>query len=124
MAKTGTVRKLVIEGITFLVAADADFSEIITEFENTLIANTGAAILKQEKRTQDVSDVVLITNGNQREQLASFADGGDTLAMSYTNRAGDVYRYTGQINVDNNQTMESRTTIGVLPYSKRTANLA
>jgi len=124
MAKTGSIRKLVIEGYPLLVAGDADFAEILTRFENTLIPTSGDAILKQEKRTQDVTDVVLITDGADREKLIEFAEGGETLAMSYTNRAGDIYRFSGSINVDNNQTMESRTTISILPFGARTANLA
>lgn len=120
---TGTIAKFMIEGNSYSVAGDADFSEIITKFENSLIVTSGKSIIKQEKRSQDVSDVVLVTNGNDREQLRAFADSGDELSMSYTSRVGDVYRFTGTFNIDTNTTMESRTTLSVLPTEDRTPNL-
>ena len=121
---TGTIRKLMIEGISFDVAGDADFNETLTQFENSLIITSGRAVIKQEKRAQQVEDVVLVTNGNDRAQLTSFADGGEELAMSYTDRSSNTYRFVGTINVDSNQTMESRTTISILPVEEKTDALA
>lgn len=121
---TGTVRKVLIDGISYDAAGDADLNETLTKFENSLIITSGKAVIKQEKRAQLVEDVVLITDGNARQRLTSFADDGGEGPMSYTNRAGDVARFTGTINVDNNQTMESRTTISFLPTEDRTDALA
>ncbi len=124
MALTGTIRKLQIDGVPYLVAADADFSETLTQFENSLIATSGDSIVKQEKRPPQVEDVVLITNGNDRVQLINAAEDGGTLTLSYTNRAGDTYRGQGTINVDTNTTNESRTTISLMPTGVWTASLA
>lgn len=121
---TGTVRKFMYDDISYDVAADADLEETITEFENSLIVTSGKSLLKQEKRAQQVNSLVLITNGNDRERLRSGADGGEDLPMSYTDREGNTYRYVGNINVESNQTMESRTSVQILPTEQRTAALA
>jgi hypothetical protein len=112
------------KGISFDVAADADLEETITEFENTLIATTGDSVIKQEKRPQQVGGLVLITSGADREILRDLAESGAKFPMSYTSRAGDTYRLTGTFNVENNTTMESRTSLVLLPTSKVTAVIA
>ena len=117
---TGTLRKILIDDLSYDAAGDADLNETLTKFENSLIITSGKAVIKQEKRAQQVEDVVLITNAGDRDRLVSFADGGGEGPMSYTDRAGNVARFVGTINVDSNQTMESRTTISFLPTEERT----
>ena len=124
MKKGGTLRKYMIKGISFDVAADADIEDTLTEFENSLIASSGAPLLKQEKRPVTKTGLVLLTTGAEREILKDIADGGKSERQSYTDRAGNVYRFSGSINVDSHTTMESRTTITLLPMTKVTAVLA
>jgi hypothetical protein len=121
---TGTLRKFVAKGISFDVAADADLEETITQFENTLIVTTGKSVIKQEKRAQQVGGLVLITSGADAEILRDIADSGQEISMSYTKRSGDTYRLTGTFNVENNTTMESRTSLILLPTSEVTAVIA
>jgi hypothetical protein len=122
----GTPRKFMLEGNSYDLAADVDINEILTKFENSLIHTSGKPVLKQVKRSQDLTDVVLVTSGNDREQLRDFADnppdGG--LSASYTDADGNTYRFTCFINIDSNTTAEARTTIMLLPIEDRTADLA
>lgn len=121
---TGTLRKFIAKGISFDVAADADLEETITQFENSLIASSGKSTIKQEKRPQQVSGLVLITSGAECEILKDIADSGVEISMSYTKRSGDTYRMTGTFNVENNTTMESRTSLVLLPTGPVTTALA
>lgn len=112
---SGSIRKLTIEGIAYNVAADASFTEIITRFENSMIATSGSSMRKMMKRVPTVEGVVLITNQSERGQLKSFAEGLDLLQISYVNAAGDTYRCEGTIEIENNETEENRTNCVIHP---------
>jgi hypothetical protein len=123
MPKTGTMRKTTIKGVDYLFAGDADLNETLTEFENDLVVTSGVNMIKQEKQAQLTEDVALVTTASDRENLKATADSGDEITFSYVTRNGDTYRSQGQINVDNNQTMTSTTTIKYLPTIPWTASL-
>lgn len=122
--RAGSNRKFLYNGTSFDVAADANFTEIITAFENSLIATSGKNMLKQVKRPTTREGVVLITDGSEREILKDGAESGDNVPMSYTNAAGDTYRCQGQIEIENNETEDNRTTVQILPEDKWSPFLA
>ncbi len=111
----GSNRKFTIEGITYNIAADANFTETFAEYENSMIASSGGAMRKMIKRVPTREGIVLLTEALEREQLKSFAEQLDDLKFSYTNAAGDTYRAEGTIEVENNETEENRTTIQAIP---------
>lgn len=123
MAKfiSGSLRKLTIEGISFNVAADANLTETFTTFENSMIASSGRALRKMMKRVPMREGLVLLTDAAERETLKSFAESLDDLKVSYTNAAGDTYRCSGTIEIENNETEENRTTCQVHPREDWTA---
>jgi hypothetical protein len=120
----GSIRKLTIEGISFRVVGDADFEEIFTNYENSMIPTSGRAMRKMEKRIPAVSGVVLATNGAEKSTLKAFAEQLDDLKISYTNAVGDSRKCQGTIEVENATTMENRTTIQILPSGEWTDFLA
>lgn len=122
--KAGTPKKLLINGIPFSLAFDVDIEEIFTLFENSVIPSVGQGMIKQELRVPSRNSIVLLTDGGEREILKAFSESGDTLNFSYTNRADDVYRAQGTINVESNTTSENRTTIQLLPLGDFSAFLA
>ena len=111
----GSLRKLTIEGISFDVAADADFSEIFTQFENAMVPTSGGAMRKMTKRIVAVEGVVLITDADERLVLKDFAEGLDNVKITYTNAAEDSYRCEGTIEIENNSTEENRTSCTIQP---------
>jgi len=112
---SGSNRKFTAEGISFRVAADANFTEMISKFENSMIATSGKNMRKMVKRVTSREGVVLVTNAAERDVLKSFAEQLDPVAFTYTNAAGDKYRCTGSLEIENNETEENRTTCQVLP---------
>jgi len=124
VAVAGSLRKLTVDGVSYNVAADANVSEIITQFENSMIPTSGAAMRKMMKRVPTRESVVLITDGADREALISVAEGLGDVPISYTNAAGDTYRCQGIIEIENNETEENRTTVQILPSGVWTAFLA
>jgi hypothetical protein len=119
----GTNREFTVEGISFRVAGDANFSEIITQFENAMIPTSGQAMRKMTKRIPARESVVLITNAAERQDLLAFAESLDDLKFSYTNAAGDVYKCEGALEIEANETEENRTTCQVLPRGEWTVFL-
>ena len=111
----GSNRKLTIDGISYRVAADANFSETFTKFENDVIATSGSGMKKKTKRIQRVEGVVLLTNAAERIELEAAAESIDDLKLSYQNAAGDEYKSEGTIEIEGNETEENRTSVTLLP---------
>lgn len=110
---SGSIRKLTIEGISYDVAADANFSEDFSGYENEREATSGASMLRKTKKVQMLEGVVLKTNAQERIQLNSFAAEIEDIKISYTNANGDEYKCNGSINIESNETESNRTTISV-----------
>jgi hypothetical protein len=112
---TGTLRKFTVEGISYDVMADVDVKEIFTKYENSAIPTSGNAMMKKVKRVPSREGFVLATSGDEREELKAFAESIDNLKFSYTNMAGDTYKCSGQMEIEENSTADSRTTVNVFP---------
>jgi len=120
----GSLRGMTIDGIAFRAAADANISETITQFENSMVASSGNAMRKMMKRVPVRESVVLLTNASEREQLIALAEGLDDLQFSYTNAAGDAYRCEGTFEIESHETEENRTTVQIHPRGSWTAFIA
>jgi hypothetical protein len=118
---SGSNRGVSIEGVPFRVAADANFTETISEFEKEVIATSGRGMTKYTKRVPMRESVVLITNASERESLVAFSDSKEDLKLSYTNAAGDTYQCEGALEIENNETEENRTTCKLLPVNSWTS---
>lgn len=111
----GSNGALELDGISFDVAADANFSVTPTEYENDLIATSGKGMIKKTRRTPNVESVVLICNGEDRLKLEALNDQKSPFGIAWTNAAGDVYRTTGTIHYETYETEENRCTLTLLP---------
>jgi hypothetical protein len=80
-----------------------------------MVATSGVHMRKMVKRVRSVEGVVLITNGEEREQLRAFAEGLDVVKFTYVNAAGDEYRAEGTIEIESNETEENRTSCMLHP---------
>ena len=112
----GSLRKLTINGQPFRVMGDVNMTEIVTAWENSHLPTTGRAMRKMVKRVPSREGLPLATNSAERATLKNFAEGLDDLKFLYENAAGDKYRCTGSLEVENNETEENRTNVQILPY--------
>lgn len=112
---TGTIRKFTVEGISYDLMADVDVKEIYTRYENSGIATSGNTAIKKVRRATVREGFTLLTDGDEREELKHFAESIDLLKFSYTNMAGDTYKCKGQMNIEDNSTADSKTTVNVIP---------
>lgn len=120
----GSNRKLTIEGVSYDVAADSNFSEMISSFENSMIPTSGKNMRKMMKRVNTREGVVLITDADERIALKSISESVDDIKLSYTNAAGDEFKAEGTIEVEANETEENRTNCILLPRGDWTPFIA
>jgi hypothetical protein len=111
----GTLRNVMIDGITYPAAGDIDVSHILTKFEKEMIPTSGKAVMKLTARIPAAESVVLITSAQQAEQLKNFANSIETISMSFTLASNDTYMSTGTIELESRETATGRTNIQMLP---------
>lgn len=111
----GSIRKLTIEGIAFDVAADGNLSDLMNEYENSVIATSGVGMIKKLKRVATIEGVVLVTDGAAKDALVSYADGTSSLKFSVEYQSRDVKKAEGIFNIESDESEESRTTISIQP---------
>jgi hypothetical protein len=115
MGTAGTPRAFSIEGIGFDLAADVNISGLLSIYENSKIATSGAAMTKKVKRVPTAESVVLITDWAAKEQLRVFAEQIPDVKFSITYAAGDVLKAEGTFNIESDESEENRTTIVIHP---------
>lgn len=114
MSKSGTPRKVTINGQTFNVATDANFAQTP---ERTIegVRHTGGTMFKETLNVENLESVTLITTGQEHQDLKKLGARTVPFSMSYELASGDVYRAVGHINLDNRETEENRVDIVMIP---------
>lgn len=121
---SGSIRKLTLDGVTYDVLGDANFSETGSGFESDAVPTSGDNIHKMTKRAKKVEGVVVGCNGTERDALEALADRTTDFPMSYETASGDVYRAQGWIEFENRETEENRASIQLHPRKKWTSFIA
>ena len=121
---TGTPKKVTLDGTTFIVAADANFTEIPSKYENENMPTSGPNIQKKTRRAQNVEGIPLIVDGAELALLKDLSERTAAFSMSYELVSGDIYRATGGINLENRETEETRATVQLQPEGDWTPFLA
>lgn len=110
----GTPRKVTLDGVTYNVAADANFTQN-PGIEKEMIRHTGGNTPKSTLMTESVEGVDLIVDGNQYEDLKELGKRNISFPMSYELESGDVYRATGQISLSARESETTKCTVTLLP---------
>jgi hypothetical protein len=121
----GTPRKFTLEGIPYTVAADADFSENPSQFDNEMLASSGDGMLKKTKKIPSTESVTLLVTPQEKDQIVSLADSlSDNIKMSYVYANGDTNKAAGGIQVESYTTADKKMTLQLLPKNNWTLFLA
>jgi hypothetical protein len=117
MAKNivGSSKKFTVEGIAYRLAGDANIGEVITRYENSMIATSGESMRKMVRRVPAREAVDLILNSAEADQLKSFSEGLDNLTISYTNAAGDRFVCRGTLEIEKRESDTGKTTCKIEP---------
>lgn len=111
----GTPRNVTLDGITFDVMADANISEMGSEFENEPVVTSGRIMKKMTRRSKSVESVTIACNAEEREILQELDERQENFSMSYELASGDVFTGVGFIIFENRETEEHRATIQMHP---------
>ena len=111
----GSLRKAIIDGVTYDVVADANVSIMLSLFENDSIATSGSAIHKKTKRVAKAESIVLGTSWEDRAVLRDVAESLDTISFSLEFAGGDSVSAFGHIHIESDESEELRTTVIFLP---------
>lgn len=117
MAKNiaGSIRKVVLDGVTYDAVADGDFSEVGSQYENTAIQTSGRTIRKMVKRSASVDNVKLACNAAEKDALKALADGLKEITMSYMTADGSQYKAQGFIEFKSRSTAETSAEVTMIP---------
>jgi hypothetical protein len=111
----GTIQKVVLAGVTYRVAADADAAHGKPQYKNEVEQTTGGGIRKMTLQNDTVESVSLKVNADELAQLKALAESTDDITMSYVTMAGDTYRTTGFIDYESASTMTGKLDIKMFP---------
>jgi hypothetical protein len=120
----GTPRKLTLSGQTFRVMGDANFSQILSRWENENLPTSGDNMHKMTRRATNVESITLGTNEEQADALKALSERTEDFTMSYTTANGAVYRASGRIEFESRETESGTSTIQCHPTNDWTLFVA
>jgi len=111
----GTIKKVVLDGLSYDALGDTNISEVHSKFENEGVPTSGRTIQKKIRRVPLRENVVVAANGAEADRLTELSERTGNYPMSYETASGDVYRTTGFIEFENRETEENRATLKLIP---------
>ena len=114
MSVSGSIRKVLIDGLSFNAAADANFAKT-PKLEKEAMPHSGGNMIKHTKATGNVESGKLLCTPTEYETLEAFADRLDSFPMSYEVADGSVWRTSGTILLGNYETEENSVEITMIP---------
>lgn len=112
---SGSIKSVRLDGTSFDVLGDSNFSEVGGNSENEAIPTSGTNIKKMTRRAEIREGVVLACNGFERDILKTLSERTSDFPMSYTTAAGDTFSADGWIEFENRETEEIRATVQLHP---------
>jgi hypothetical protein len=116
MSVSGSIRKVLINGLSFNAAADGNFAKT-PKISKEAVPHSGGNMVKYTKASGNVEGVKLICTPTEFDTLEGFADDLESFSMSYEMADGSVYRTTGKIGLDNYESEEHSVEITMIPDS-------
>lgn len=120
----GTLRKTVLDGVTFDIHLDVNITFNISQYEIEGQATTGRTLMKRTKRVQTIESLTLAVNPAELVDLQGKADSLADKTMSVELADGSVFKATGQINFENYESETGKATVTLIPKNGWTEFLA
>lgn len=112
---SGTIRTLILDGLSFRVSADISVTEIEGRWTNELVPTSGENVVKKTRRAQTREGFSVICDTLEFDLLKDMSERIDAITMSYTLADGSVYTASGTIELENRTTDENKATVKLLP---------
>ncbi len=120
----GSIRKVVIDGITFDVPLDADITFNASQYTIEGVATSGDNMTKRTKRVQTIEGLTIATSAAEMITLRDKADSLADKTLSIELADGSVFKSSGQINFENYTSQDGKTAIQLIPRKAWTEFLA
>ena len=124
MSNVGTIRKVVIDGVTYDAFADSDITFNKSKYTVEGVATTGRTLSKRTKRVQTIEGLTLAVSPAEFVNLTEKADSLADKTFSIELADGSVFKATGQINFENYTSMDGKASIQLIPIRDWTEFLA
>lgn len=111
----GTIRKVVIDGVTYDVYADTNITFNYSKYTVEGMATTGDTLYKMTKRVQTIEGLGLATTPAQMNELAGKADSLADSTLSIELADGSVFKASGKINFESYESETGKTTVQLIP---------
>jgi hypothetical protein len=92
---SGTIRKLVLNGVTYRVPGDVNLTINLSPYETEGMPSTGNTMMKKVLRMPTIENCTVLTNPLEAERLKSLAEGTDNFTQSVELADGSIYRGNG-----------------------------
>ena len=111
----GSIRKVVIDGVSYDVMGDANLNFKRSKYEKEGIATSGNPLIKMTKRVENVESVDLAVSVPEMEVLSGKANSIVDSTLSFEFADGSVYRGTGHIHFDGYESETGKSTLTMIP---------
>jgi hypothetical protein len=118
---TGTVIKVVINGVSYDVPADINITFNRSSFTIEGVPTSGKTVMKYTRRVPTMEGVVLMTSPAEAEELNNVSETLSDVTIAVELADGSTYRTTGRINYENMETEEGRSSVIIIPAKTKNA---
>lgn len=112
---SGTPRKIILDGLPFVVAGDTNITLNISPFETEGVPSSGNTMFKMTRRSPNAESIPVLAEPAEQDILRQFSERISSFPMSITLADNSVYRTVGRINFENVETEENRANIMLIP---------
>jgi hypothetical protein len=119
-ANSGSIRKLVLNGVTYDVPGASNFTFNLSSFETEGIPTSGKTMFKMTRRVPTIEGVEIIATPAEAENLRVLSEGLADITIAIELADGSVFRGTGKVNFESFETEEHKCSLTLIPA--RTGN--
>jgi hypothetical protein len=117
-ATSGTLQKVVLNGLEFQAMGDVDVTQILGQYTNEEIPTSGDSIRKMTRRTETRESVTIGCEPAEAEILKGYSEQKTDITLAYALADGSVYRATGWIDFENFTSADFKATLKLFPRNK------
>ena len=118
---SGTLRKVVINGVTYDVPGDANITFNLSSFEVEGMPTSGKTMMKMTRRVPTMDSVPLSTSPEEADELLKVAESISDATIAVEFADGTTYRTSGKISYENFETESNKSTIKIIPAKTKDA---
>lgn len=118
---TGTVNRVVINGVTYDIPADINITFNRSSFTIEGMPTSSKTMMKYTRRVPTMESVILIVTPAEAEELNNVSETLSDVTIAVELADGSTYRTTGRIYFENMETEENRCTITIIPAKTKNA---